>query len=187
MKPKSKSPKKMKLALKEPSTAVRPRVDPLAAVALGLVSKIPSLGLRRMPQVLDALHEVLEGSDTIARATRTRLQMHLIKISDKLITEPSHKSDDTDLLTTEQAAQLMGHSRPYVAMLIDSNKLKGASVSEGGHRRVPRSNVLAWVKKTNLKTKVVDTDYRTAASKAGMYDITEEQFVKITTKGKRGR
>jgi hypothetical protein len=34
---------------------------------------------------------------------------------------------------------------------------------------------------------VVDTDYRTAASKAGMYDITEEQFVKITTKGKRGR
>lgn len=187
MKPKSKSPKKMKLALKEPSTAVRPRVDPLAAVALGLVSKIPSLGLRRMPQVLDALHEVLEGSDTIARATRTRLQMHLIKISDKLITEPGHKSDDADLLTTEQAAQLMGHSRPYVAMLIDSNKLKGASVSAGGHRRVPRSSVLAWIKKANLKTKVVDTDYRTAASNAGMYDITEEQFVKITTKGKRGR
>ncbi|MEI6839160.1 MAG: hypothetical protein WCK56_15310, partial [Alcaligenaceae bacterium] len=98
----------MKLALKEPSTAVRPRVDPLAAVALGLVSKIPSLGLRRMPQVLDALHEVLEGSDTIARATRTRLQMHLIKISDKLIAEPGQKSDDADLLTTEQAAQLMG-------------------------------------------------------------------------------
>jgi excisionase family DNA binding protein len=81
----------------------------------------------------------------------------------------------------------MGHSRPYVAMLIDSNKLKGASVSAGGHRRVPRSSVIAWIKKANLKIKVIDTDYRTAASNAGMYDITEEQFVKITTKGKRGR
>ena len=43
------------------------------------------------------------------------------------------------------------------------------------------------LKKANLKIKVVDADYRTAASNAGMYDITEEQFVKITTKGKRGR
>ena len=187
MKPKSKSPKKMKLALKEPSTAVRPRVDPLAAVALGLSSKIRALGLRRVPQVLDALHELLEGSDAVARATRTRLQMHLIKISDKLIGEPPHKSNDSDLLTTEQAAQLMGHSRPYVAMLIDANKLKGASVSEGGHRRVPRSSVLAWIKKANLKNNATDSDYKAAASSAGMYEISEEQFVKITTKGKSAR
>jgi hypothetical protein len=31
--------------------------------------------------------------------------------------------------------QLLGYSRPYVAMLIDQDKLKGATVSDGGHRR----------------------------------------------------
>ena len=71
------------------------------------------------------------------------------------MTQPLVKHDDTDLLTIEQAAQLMGHSRPYVAMLIDANKLKGGSVSEVGHRRVPRSYVLAWIKKANKKIRQV--------------------------------
>lgn len=101
------------------------------------------------------------------------------------MTQPLVKRDDTDLLTTEQAAQLMGHSRPYVAMLINANKLKGGSVSEVGHRRVPRSCVLAWIKKANKKNKAGDTNYRAAALEAGMYDIAELQFVKITAKGRR--
>ena len=101
------------------------------------------------------------------------------------MTQPLVKRDDTDLLTTEQAAQLMGHSRPYVAMLIDANKLKGGSVSEVGHRRVPRSSVLAWIKKTNKKIKAGDANYRAAALEAGMYDIPEVQIVRIIAKGKR--
>ena len=28
---------------------------------------------------------------------------------------------------------MLGYSRPYVAMLIDQNKLKGVTVSAGGH------------------------------------------------------
>ncbi len=101
------------------------------------------------------------------------------------MTQPLVKRDDTDLLTTEQAAQLMGHSRPYVAMLIDANKLKGGSVSEVGHRRVPCSSVLAWIKKTNKKIKAGDANYRAAALEAGMYDIPEVQVVRIIAKGKR--
>ena len=101
------------------------------------------------------------------------------------MTQPLVKRDDTDLLTTEQAAQLIGHSRPYVAMLIDANKLKGGSVSEVGHRRVPRSSVLAWIKKTNKKNKAGDANYRAAALEAGMYDIPEVQVVRIIAKGKR--
>ena len=42
----------------------------------------------------------------------------------------------SDLIGTAQAAQMLGYSRPYVAMLIDQNQLKGATVSAGGHRRV---------------------------------------------------
>lgn len=98
------------------------------------------------------------------------------------MTEPLAKRDDTDLLTTEQAAQLMGYSRPYVAMLIDANKLKGGSVSEGGHRRVPRSSVLAWIRKANKKNKADDANYRAAALEAGMYNIPEVQVVKIIAK-----
>jgi excisionase family DNA binding protein len=45
-----------------------------------------------------------------------------------------------DLISTAQAAELLG----CVAMLIDQNQLKGATVSAGGHRRVPRAAVLAW-------------------------------------------
>ena len=109
----------------------------------------------------------------------------LLKIANNSMTQPLVKRDDTDLLTTEQAAQLMGHSRPYVAMLIDANKLKGGSVSEVGHRRVPRSSVIAWIKKTNKKNKAGDANYRAAALEAGMYDIPELQVVRIIAKGKR--
>ena len=45
----------------------------------------------------------------------------------------------SDLIGTAQAAQMLGYSRPYVAMLIDQNQLKGATVSAGGHRRVSRT------------------------------------------------
>lgn len=109
----------------------------------------------------------------------------LLKIANNSMTQPLVKRDDTDLLTTEQAAQLMGHSRPYVAMLIDANKLKGGSVSEVGHRRVPRSSVLAWIKKANKKNKAADANYKAAALEAGMYDIPEVQVVRIIAKGKR--
>lgn len=109
----------------------------------------------------------------------------LLKIANNSMTQPLVKRDDTDLLTTEQAAQLMGHSRPYVAMLIDANKLKGGSVSEVGHRRVPRSSVLAWIKKANKKNKAGDANYKAAALEAGMYDIPEVQVVRIIAKGKR--
>jgi excisionase family DNA binding protein len=44
-----------------------------------------------------------------------------------------------DLICTAQAAELLGYSRPYVAMLIGQKKLQGATVSAGGHRRLSRA------------------------------------------------
>lgn len=49
-----------------------------------------------------------------------------------------------NFIGTAQAAELLGYSRPYVAMLIDQKKLMGATVSAGGLRRVSRAAVLAW-------------------------------------------
>ena len=57
---------------------------------------------------------------------------------------PKTLATANDLISTAQAAELLGYSRPYVAMLIDQNKLKGAIVSAGGHRRVSRAAVMEW-------------------------------------------
>lgn len=84
------------------------------------------------------------------------------------------------LLTTEAAAELMQCSRPYVAMLIDNKKLAGASVTAGGHRRVPESSVRAWIKEREAATK--QSDYRAAAAETGMYAVPEVAFVDVRTR-----
>ena len=70
-----------------------------------------------------------------------------------------------------QAAELLGYSRPYVAMLIDQNKLKGATVSTGGHRRVSRAAVLDWKAKHEVTGKAADL--RTNGQKVGAYTSAE--------------
>ena len=82
------------------------------------------------------------------------------------------------MLSTEDAAQMMGCSRPHVAMLIDSKKLGGAISTPGGHRRVPESAVRAWIKEREVASKPsVDADYKSAAKEAGMYDIPEAAYI----------
>ena len=68
------------------------------------------------------------------------------------------------------------HSRPYVAMLIDQNKLKGATVSAGGHRRVSRAAVMEWHTRHQVTDKAADL--RSAGKKAGDYKSTEADAVR---------
>ena len=81
------------------------------------------------------------------------------------------------MLSTEEAAQLMHCSRPYVAMLIDAEKLAGGVKSRGGHRKVPRSAVLQWIKAAEAESSG-DKNYRKAAADADMYSIPDEVYVK---------
>ena len=69
-----------------------------------------------------------------------------------------------------------GYSRPYVAMLIDQNKLKGATVSAGGHRRVSRAAVMEWHTRHQVTDKAADL--RSAGKKAGAYKSTEADAVR---------
>ena len=87
------------------------------------------------------------------------------------------------MLSTQQAARLMGCSRPYAAMLIDRGILAGGVTSAGGHRRVPEKSVFAWIE-MQPKQGRHDTDYRAAARKAGMYAIPEKAYVE-TMKARR--
>jgi excisionase family DNA binding protein len=171
-----------------PSTNVL-SIDPLGGLA-DLVSQRSSpkiLQLKKVKGVEQArinsgvlrsvLHEVLESQDETSRQIRGQLQMYLAHlIFNKDLHSPQAIAET--MLSTEQAAQLMGRSRPFVAMLIDSGKLLGAQTTAGGHRRVPESSIKNWIAENKLHSvSAKSADYRQAGVDMGMYSIPEAAFV----------
>lgn len=151
-----------------------PRNDPLGplADAIGSITGATSV------QVAKALHQVLEATTPQSRSARLQLIRHLVDIESQAVGIEIPKSVTTanDLISTAQAAELLGYSRPYVAMLIDQNKLRGATVSAGGHRRVSLAAVLDWKAKHQGTSKAVDL--RTEGQKAGAYKSPEADVVR---------
>jgi excisionase family DNA binding protein len=45
------------------------------------------------------------------------------------------------MLTTQQAADRLNVSRPYVARLVDDGKFEGVERTQSGHRRIPAAEV----------------------------------------------
>lgn len=154
-------------------TPARP-YDPLEPLAEAIGSMTGTLSI----QVANALHQVLEATTPQSRSTRLLLIRHLVDIESQTagIDVPKTLATANDLISTAQAAQLLGYSRPYVAMLIDQNKLKGATVSSGGHRRVSRAAVLEWKDKHQVIGKAADL--RTEGQKVGAYKSTEADVVR---------
>jgi excisionase family DNA binding protein len=107
-----------------------------------------------------------------------QLIRHLVDIESQTVgvEMPTSVTAANDQISTAQAAELLGYSRPYVAMLIDQNKLKGATVSAGGHRRVSRAAVLDWKATHQVTDKTADL--RSEGQKAGVYKSTEADVVR---------
>ena len=145
------------------------RYDPLGPLADAIGSMTGTLS----GQVANALHQVLEATTPQSRSARLQLIRHLVDIESQSlgIEMPKSIAAANDLISTAQAAELLGYSRPYVAMLIDQNKLKGATVSAGGHRRVSRAFVLDWKAKHQVTGKA--SNLRTEGQKIGAYKSTE--------------
>ncbi|WP_431260860.1 excisionase family DNA-binding protein [Roseateles chitinivorans] len=59
-------------------------------------------------------------------------------------TAPAKAEPASDLIRTSEAAQLLGLSRPHVAMLCDRGLLGAVAVTQGGQRRVSRDRVLVY-------------------------------------------
>jgi excisionase family DNA binding protein len=59
-------------------------------------------------------------------------------------TAPGVVEPAPDLIRTSEAAQLLGLSRPHVAMLCDRGLLGAVEVTQGGQRRVSRDRVLMY-------------------------------------------
>jgi excisionase family DNA binding protein len=149
------------------------RSDPLGPLADAIGSMTGTLP----NQVASALHQVLDATTPQSRSARLLLIRHLVDIESQTvgIEIPKQPAATPDLISTAQAAELLGYSRPYVAMLIDQNKLKGATVSSGGHRRVSRAAVLDWKAKHQVTEKSADlrAALRTEGQKIGAYKSTE--------------
>lgn len=168
------------------TTTLEPPVllpDTWGAIASRLVEKLDGWGRPATSrQIAQALHDLLDGQDQSARDLRAAVQIHLaIVASGSAASDTVADSKSEEMLSTEQAAQLMGCSRPYVAMLIDAEKLVGGIRSQGGHRKIPKSSVLQWIADKPVVT--TDKDYRKAAADAGMYFIPEADFVKASKRG----
>jgi len=150
------------------------RYDPLRPLADAIGSMTGAVS----EQVANALHQVLEATTPQSRSARLQLIRHLVDIESQTvgIEIPKMVASTNDLISTAQAAELLGYSRPYIAMLIDQNKLEGATVSAGGHRRVSRAAVLDWKAKHQVTGNAADL--RTEGQKAGAYKSTEADVIR---------
>lgn len=77
-------------------------------------------------------------------------------------------ASEPEMLTSEQAAKLLGVSRSHLNTLIDSNALP-SSRTQGGHRRIARSAVLDYqVQMKTRQAKGLD-DMTAASARLGLY------------------
>lgn len=156
--------------------------DAFSYLAERLAAKVPSLSARELNK---ALHEILDARDERAARARTAIQHHLIRIAEEIALDQVSPANSDQLLTTEQAAALMNCSRPYVAMLADNEKLPGATVTAGGHRRIPEASVRTWMAQRERGSGA--SDYRRAAVEGAMYDIPDVLFVSPAVRGGKPR
>jgi excisionase family DNA binding protein len=157
---------------------LKPLAEAIGSVLADTVGKKQATSGALSSKVSRALHQVLEARTPQSRSARMLLIRHLVDIEsqDAGIEIPKMAATANDLIGTAQAAELLGYSRPHVAMLIDQNKLKGATVSAGGHRRVSRAAVLAW--KEQHQVAGTSADLRTEGQKIGAYKSPEAEVVR---------
>ncbi len=152
-------------------------------MASGLARKLAASGQPSTQNLLaEALHELLDGQGEESRNLRTDVQIHLARVSNFQIRDVAAvASKGEEMLSTQEAAQLMGCSRPYVAMLIDAGTLEGSVTSKGGHRKVPKASIQRWIEQ-NRTTGDADRNYRKAAAEAGMYSFSEDKYRKASAR-----
>lgn len=159
-----------------PTATLDMQNDPVAALAVALSSRLHKARLPACPadKLAEELKELLDGDGAASRGLRLAMSIHLAEVANK---GPGLAKDNSSpMLTTEEAAKLMGRSRPWVAMIIDSGELPGAEVSRGGHRKVPKSSVLGWLERN--KPSQGSSDYRKAGSDAGIYEADDALVAK---------
>lgn len=123
-------------------------MPPVAGSAAELVDTV----CKRLAEVA-AFGVATALTEASAQGTRHRMELvsalALLEVTAAAPAAPGHgrRADSTgDLLTTAEVAAQLGMSRPYVSMLCDQGKLGEVTRSEGGHRRISRQAVDAYLR-----------------------------------------
>ena len=82
-------------------------------------------------------------------------------------------------LTTQQAAALLGVSRPTLVRLLDENAIDGATRPRGAHRRVPLRAVLDYQAMLRERQRRALTTMVELDDDAGMFDIDPADLHRI--------
>lgn len=141
--------------------------------------------------VSEAISAVLldvQGSELRAALVKSIAQVEGLPALEQPSIEPAVAPARADaFITTEQAAQQLGMSRPYLAMLADNGELGRVIRSRGGHRRILQSAVDDYRQKLESTSTVHETP-REAAVAGGLYDKSDEEVMRAVGRApsKRG-
>jgi excisionase family DNA binding protein len=145
--------------------------------------------------VKDLMPSLLEGEfsrrlmDNGRGARKQRaVLIHLLSSADMgnipsgALAADSGKSGDEDILTSEQAAELLHVSRTHVNALMDSGALGPVMRTSGRHRRVPKAAVLAYKEQSKKRQARGLEAMARASQRLGLYD---EELEGIPRRSKR--
>lgn len=79
-------------------------------------------------------------------------------------------------LTTQEAADLLGISRPTLIKLIDKGELDAERLSGSRHRRLPLDEVLNYQRRRATERSDLLTKLAEDAEDAGLYDVPAERY-----------
>lgn len=83
----------------------------------------------------------------------------------------------TDLLSTAEAAKILGMSRPYVTMLCDSGKLGPVQMTAGGHRKISSGAIENYKIQSTAKHQGAST-MREVGLEGHLYDHDDGHYSK---------
>jgi excisionase family DNA binding protein len=144
------------------------RLKPMSDVHFELPDVEDAASAERALRVLDGSDDVLVRAGGAsaplppeARDLLRQLLGHLAN-GDAVTVVPMHAE-----LTAQQAAELLGVSRPFLIRLVDEGKLAYRMV--GTHRRVSLADVLAFKKANKAARRILAAELTAEAEELGLY------------------
>ena len=136
-----------------PGTAAGPELPPFKILARESSRLLATLKLGKRSSVRMQLLDGKDAEAVVVPASALRLFLHLLtemSQGNAVTLIPTHAE-----LTTQQAADLLNVSRPYMVKLLDEGKLPCRTV--GKYRRVRFADLMAFKRKDDeARTKILD-------------------------------
>lgn len=122
------------------------------------IDRVISSQLLRILKPLLAPQEQTKIRD-VSRQVRVALLGDKSAVESIRVLMPAHGESQDKWLTTAEAAELIGFSRPYMTAILDSKDFAGkVQKSSGGHRRVRASDVKDWMMINDINFPLSESD-----------------------------